>query len=531
MERKTAHFLAGLEGQGALQVRPSKSDDQALVTLGQKRIVEYNFVDRTVVTNFFLPSHMTLSTPLAFDSLCRRYVCVVNHTLLFVFDGTENHLENVAVTRTLDKPAEDILAFDGGTFVIFQDGDVQPLQHVVDSPIVGAQTSPKKTKTSPIRSSRLLWHKGQLYCVHIRRDSVALNRLTLDPTTYGYEQILERSFPCKGSVAVEVIGSNIAWSSSKKLTITSLFGDSSQKPSFEQHFDSTTGESCQAMATLSDRHLCISGPKRDAEDGDTIRVVDIEFGTTVATVALKSATNTELACYASTRILFKQGSRVACSIMDHLPCGLSDLVGRHNGTAQAEIDDGLLPWSKVEQKASACTDYERWHTIISGGNLDSLRDCMSSCPVDMPDILKITLIESLVCSTDDLDLIGRAFCLPITEAVALQHLRCTDHTTAKKMILSLLELLQRDALEGGQCDQLLTWLSILVDAHYTNFVVSKDADSQEMLIQCANMLADLDASVNMLATLMAQMKIIKTKNAINQAHYSNQMYSIEVVHL
>ena len=56
--RSSFQPLPGLSGQGEIQMRPAKRPDHFLVTIGQKRIVEYNIRERQVVTNYFTPSHI-----------------------------------------------------------------------------------------------------------------------------------------------------------------------------------------------------------------------------------------------------------------------------------------------------------------------------------------------------------------------------------------------------------------------------------------------------------------------------------------
>ena len=60
MSRNGTSFqpLPGLTGTGDIHIRPAKKPDHFLVTIGHKRVVEYNIRERQVVTNYFTPSHI-----------------------------------------------------------------------------------------------------------------------------------------------------------------------------------------------------------------------------------------------------------------------------------------------------------------------------------------------------------------------------------------------------------------------------------------------------------------------------------------
>lgn len=60
MSRNGTSFqpLPGLSGTGDIHIRPARKPDHFLVTIGHKRVVEYNIRERQVVTNYFTPSHI-----------------------------------------------------------------------------------------------------------------------------------------------------------------------------------------------------------------------------------------------------------------------------------------------------------------------------------------------------------------------------------------------------------------------------------------------------------------------------------------
>ena len=74
----------------------------------------------------------------------------------------------------------------------------------------------------------------------------------------------------------------------------------------------------------------------------------------------------------------------------------------------------------------------------------------------------------------------------------------------------------------------ITWLALLLDAHYSNFMVTKDEEAIAVIEECAKLLGELDYSVNMLATLMSRMKMMKKEKQLSHAH--NKLFSVEVVY-
>ena len=65
MHGRNITFLSGLDGAEEFSIRPSAKMDHLLFTLGkQRRAVEYRLSDKNVVNSYFLPSHMSFSTPI-----------------------------------------------------------------------------------------------------------------------------------------------------------------------------------------------------------------------------------------------------------------------------------------------------------------------------------------------------------------------------------------------------------------------------------------------------------------------------------
>ena len=98
-------------------------------------------------------------------------------------------------------------------------------------------------------------------------------------------------------------------------------------------------------------------------------------------------------------------------------------------------------------------------------------------------------------------------------------------------MIRLVSLVPKVSPENSCFQELLSWLESLLEAHYANFIVSKDPDSANVLERALDLMTNLDSSINLLATVMAQSQIMKKKLAIRQAKTMNAMYSVEVIHL
>ena len=99
---KGPSFLPELEGPGKLQFFRDKPDEDGdpnrriIVTFGNRHAIRYDLEDNSVVTGYYCPTFLTLSTPVAYDASIASYVCGVNSgKQLVIWDGKESKLENI----------------------------------------------------------------------------------------------------------------------------------------------------------------------------------------------------------------------------------------------------------------------------------------------------------------------------------------------------------------------------------------------------------------------------------------------------
>ena len=138
-------------------------------------------------------------------------------------------------------------------------------------------------------------------------------------------------------------------------------------------------------------------------------------------------------------------------------------------------------------------------------------------------------------------MLSRAFNVPVTESVLLQHLRNSEFSLVQKMLGHLIDMVRIESTEteaGGGGEELngdkfehhLTWIGCILNAHYANFLMSTAEGSIKMLEEALETVHVLEDNVNAMGETMAVVKLIHDKQMI-QTDYSNMNYSIETVEL
>ncbi len=72
MALRGPYFLRGVEGAGHIRSRRDESEDQLLITIGNRSAVKYSNESMTVVVQYFCPSYLNLSAPLAWNPTTKQ---------------------------------------------------------------------------------------------------------------------------------------------------------------------------------------------------------------------------------------------------------------------------------------------------------------------------------------------------------------------------------------------------------------------------------------------------------------------------
>ena len=125
---KGPSFLPELEGPGKLQLfrdKPDEDEDpgrRVIVTFGNRHAIRYDLEDNSVVAGYYCPTFLTLSTPLAYDSSIKSYLCGVNSgKQLIIWDGAEIKLENIINAENSCKEIENERNVNGKVITLEHD--------------------------------------------------------------------------------------------------------------------------------------------------------------------------------------------------------------------------------------------------------------------------------------------------------------------------------------------------------------------------------------------------------------------------
>jgi hypothetical protein len=101
---------------------------------------------------------------------------------------------------------------------------------------------------------------------------------------------------------------------------------------------------------------------------------------------------------------------------------------------------------------------------------------------------------------------------------------------ARKMLTTLFELLYDDDTDADAFEKLLGWIGILLNSHYTNFVMSKDEDTKNQLNAALAVVSQLESNLNLMGSTLPLIRLIAQKQSVRPA-VSQKIYSIEIVDL
>ena len=522
MGRRTSfQSLAGLEGHGDIEIRPCANPRHALITIGAKRAVEYDLEEKHIVKSFFVPSHMTLSTPLCHDALTNQLVCCLNKTSLLIWDGQESHLDKIQPIRKLEASVNDILATDDSLIVVFQNGDLQPLQYVVEPPQeVGSVKGVKEGKVS------ITWSKdGTPYCTRKSSQGVDLYQIFVDSHTRGFTQQHLKFIPVKENF--EVCGLSLVRVASTQQTLMVRNLLSSASPADDYSIAMDADMLVQKVVPLNDTHVIVHCIPTRNEEGLFFQLIDILHGTVINTLQVKSLTSLEFRCFQGCKVLFKQGLKVSCWQLHHIPQTLAELMGS-SFAALSVSPKGDLEWESLDTDQPAL---ESTLGILKSSDLNKSMDLLASG--SLTNALKVAVFEHILQSDPDEEQLHKALTSQHchVEKEMIQYLRRMDFTTAKVFISKILTLMGKVNQTDSTFETLLSWLELLLDAQYANFIVSKDDLTIKLLGQCSEIISGIDASTNLLATTLPQIEMLQKKIVMDKNSSFNREYAIEIVYL
>lgn len=299
----------------------------------------------------------------------------------------------------------------------------------------------------------------------------------------------------------------------------------------------------RGLAALDQRRVAVLV---DRIAGSEILVIDLEFGNVVGNVRTKAVTmdgggeESALATFGGQHILFKHGQRMAGVIAQDLPRSLADILG-----CKAFVSSQSSDLKNTENSSRGVELYRIVPEILRGqvsrpkAAVEEARQVLDTYgSQEFPELLVLNLIEMFLTLPDSVfkvegrlskkSLLDAAFSVPITEALMTQHLRFTSFKLAKEMLKHLLGSLAK----GEDCwelSQVLTWNSLILNAHFSNFVLLKDQEVKDLLQEDLDSIGVLEGSISHLAATLPLLRLIMQKKLVQPATHTNETYSIEMV--
>ena len=112
----------------------------------------------------------------------------------------------------------------------------------------------------------------------------------------------------------------------------------------------------------------------------------------------------------------------------------------------------------------------------------------------------------------------------------IQHLRSVDFFAAKNFLSTLFEIIQSANKDSDSFEKVISWIGIILNAHYTNFVLSKDDDTHHQLLAAFEIVNQLEESLHLICTTLPLIKMIAKNQSVRPA-MSQKIYHIEIVDL
>lgn len=593
-------FLTGLEGSGKVSLaRGGPSQDLVWFRFGSNSAVLYDLSELTVKAVLSVPSHVNLTTGVVYSPALEKNVVVLNSTKIVVFDPTadrndpsneegrgswdvETLLETCCAASLQEdgNPVVDLVTTDDGNiFVLFSNGSIQSLQQCLqdsksesrgeaaaDHTNLYVKNFSERSHLVQRLQTHVFHHNGRLYSSHIYsvvhprtkvggRITVKTCRLAFNSETRVCKQTPFRTQELdKGVTSATRVGEKIVFVDGSGVVYTQdLFSeDSTSKSKLSLNLSSSDKigiEKAEYVTRLSETKVAVIGTKSSGE-GNAISVADVNFqgGFVLNSVSVKAVAaegGAKLNCYGDNRILFKHGHRMATLFVEKMPSTMADFVGMsafEESPSKAHAGS-MKDWQQMDLLSQPLELYKSLPDALNRTNkFNNTIESLVKDFNDIPELLVLNTIEAIVrISEPDRGLLSRAFNVPVTESVLLQHLRNSEFSLVQKMLGHLIDMVRIESTEteaGGGGEELngdkfehhLTWIGCILNAHYANFLMSTAEGSIKMLEEALETVQVLEDNVNAMGETMAVVKLIHDKQMI-QTDYSNMNYSIETVEL
>jgi len=516
----------GLNGQGDIEIHHGQVDGQFLATIGRKRAIEYSFADLQVVSNFFLQSSDKLSTPVVYDFDRSEYVCVLNKTSLLIWDGKESYLNKVKITHRLPLHAINLIFIDQKLAIVYENGYLQLLDAVQRS-VRDFESKSYKSTTAPILNTTVFSHRDNLYCCHITCEGVDLLQLLLDSQdSYHHNHIRFISLP--KADCISIISGKLIYGRDGQVYKRNLFPDLQDDEDRPVYFDDDDLLPTKLTA-LDESRLVVQCTRRSISEGVVMLVIDLDHGATLHSLKVKTILSPQVGLWDKNHIFFRQGSSIVSWTLPDCGNQLADVLGTaHHATRNfAQTGQSIdLPWMAFEANQSKVTP---WLEVLKSSDAQVMVDNLLLS--ELPSTVRLSLMERLLKHDQAEILLPTLFKMPVSKDQLLSIVAPMSFPSTLQVVDFIVRLLSEASPNNQTYDALLVWLETLLETHYANFVVSKDPTTIAVLEGALQLVVAFDSSINLMASIMAQTRLMKKKLTMENVRQKSLHYSVEILQL
>ncbi|XP_040573537.1 uncharacterized protein [Lepeophtheirus salmonis] len=314
---------------------------------------------------------------------------------------------------------------------------------------------------------------------------------------------------------------------SDKLLISSFDTNSEQTINLPPSY-SLAGAS---IAPLGSCHFVLTC--KSPGDGYTLFLFNVSFGDPLILTHINVKTVTDPLKTSGNNIFIQHGPRVACVKANILPDSLAELIAikdnvlETNDIMEFEPDSGEMNPMKL---------YELILPMLREGNVASIHKTLAETqPEDVPELLVLAILEVYFAyhdmfptQEDFTKSVVKVISISITPSLMAPLLKKTEFSFAK----DLLEFFDRILKEETEVECVFHWASLILDAHYLNFQLTRDQEGLEILNKMNETLGIYIMSEDVMLSTLPLMKLIGTKKMIlpkDNFDRKNSSYFIDVI--
>ena len=460
-----------------------------------------------------------------------RFAVVVDNKRILLWDGIETQLDKAnAEIELKERKIADMIEAENEILVVFECGKIQSLNFVLssnfreeddddeDAEILGGNEFIFKTFLA--QNDKIAhWIKNKK---NKTAEKVVFYKMKIDPENGSKISLTRiRTFsPKKNCFVMGLLKRNSVLSVS---LAGDLYLDEAESALLTLN-SVKRNENVRMEALDDDGHAVIVGQGAEAEKC-VVSVVNAAIGSVISDKELDL--KVQNISVSGSKLFLAHSAGVSMLTVDHLPSNLDDMLGMgvDKDTELYEKIPRILALEDVAEMESVLTDYS-----------------------DIPELLLIGLIEFLLNAEDEKfkaksrsrrrsssggsdarvkreRLLLRALNVPVTESLTLQYLpKLSLESTVK-----LLSFLHVALKVESDSDNLVLWVSIAVNSHYSTLVMSKREDISELLTGLSETVDRMEKNSSLCGLLTPFVKMVMEGKCRTDSNNHNREYCIEVV--